>query len=55
VVLAGDLNSNAEPGPESTGTAQHIGERVLSMPGSSPTLRSGYTWPLFVRIKTADP
>ena len=48
VVLAGDFNANAEPGPEHTGTAQ----RIVSA-GFADTWKSahagdpGYTWPLF--------
>ncbi len=48
VVLAGDFNSNAEPGPEYTGVAQWIANAgfvdawKFAHPGDP-----GYTWPLF--------
>jgi len=49
VVLAGDFNSNAEPGPDATQAAAHIlaagftdAWRVFNPPGT------GFTWPLFL-------
>ena len=56
VVLAGDLNSNAEPGPESTGTAQHIGRAgfVDAWKFAHPA-DPGYTWPLFGEDQNSGP
>jgi endonuclease/exonuclease/phosphatase family metal-dependent hydrolase len=48
VVLAGDFNSNAEPGPESTGAVSKIVAKhfVDSWKAVQP-FDPGYTWPLF--------
>jgi endonuclease/exonuclease/phosphatase family metal-dependent hydrolase len=56
VVLAGDFNANAEPGPEHTGAV----ERIVSA-GYSDTwdalhpARPGYTWPLFGEDQAGGP
>jgi endonuclease/exonuclease/phosphatase family metal-dependent hydrolase len=48
VVLAGDFNSNAEPGPEHTGTAQRIVNAGYTDAWKSAHPGDpGYTWPLF--------
>jgi len=56
VVLAGDLNSNAEPGPEYTGTAQHVANAgfVDAWKFAHPADR-GYTWPLFGEDQSGGP
>jgi endonuclease/exonuclease/phosphatase family metal-dependent hydrolase len=48
VVLAGDFNSNAEPGPEYTGVAQKIANTGYTdtWKAAHPS-QPGYTWPLF--------
>jgi endonuclease/exonuclease/phosphatase family metal-dependent hydrolase len=56
VVLAGDFNSNAEPGPEYTGTAQRIltagfVDAWKFLHPSDP----GYTWPLFGQDQNSGP
>ena len=56
IVLAGDFNSNAEPGPEYTGTAQRIVQAGFSdawkaMNPGDP----GYTWPLFGEDQNSGP
>jgi endonuclease/exonuclease/phosphatase family metal-dependent hydrolase len=56
IVLAGDFNANAEPGPEYTGTAQQIVESgfadawKVAHPGDP-----GYTWPLFGEDQNSGP
>ena len=56
VVLAGDFNANAEPGPEFTGTAQRIVQAgfvdawKVAQPGDP-----GYTWPLFGEDQNSGP
>lgn len=56
VVLAGDFNANAEPGPEYTGTVQEI-----TRAGFADTWRTihpgdpGYTWPLFGEDEASGP
>jgi len=56
VVLAGDLNSNAEPGPESTGTAQRIaGAGFVDAWKSAHPADPGYTWPLFGEDQNSGP
>ena len=56
VVLAGDFNANAEPGPEHTGAV----EKIESM-GFTDAWRSanpgdpGYTWPLFGEDQASGP
>ena len=56
VVLAGDFNSNADPGPEYTGSVQKI-ERA----GFADAWRSmhpgeiGFTWPLFGEDQASGP
>ncbi len=56
VVLAGDFNANAEPGPEYTGTAQKIVSAgfvdawEFAHPGDP-----GYTWPLFGEDQNSGP
>ena len=48
VVLAGDFNSNAEPGPEHTGVAQKIvAAGYTDTWDSAHPFDPGYTWPLF--------
>jgi endonuclease/exonuclease/phosphatase family metal-dependent hydrolase len=48
VVLAGDFNSNAEPGPEHTGVAQKIvNSGYIDTWDSAHPFDPGYTWPLF--------
>jgi endonuclease/exonuclease/phosphatase family metal-dependent hydrolase len=48
VVLAGDFNSNAEPGPEHTGTAQQIVDAgFVDTWKSAHPADPGYTWPMF--------
>jgi len=48
VVLAGDFNSNAEPGPEYTGVAQRIANSgFIDAWGFAHPGDPGYTWPLF--------
>jgi endonuclease/exonuclease/phosphatase family metal-dependent hydrolase len=48
VVLAGDFNSNAEPGPEHTGTAQRIvNAKFVDAWEFVHPADPGYTWPLF--------
>lgn len=56
LILAGDFNSNAEPGPEYTGTAQRIVQAGFTdawktvNPGEP-----GYTWPLFGEDQNSGP
>ena len=48
VVLAGDFNSNAEPGPEHTGSVERIVAAGYSDAWDQvKPARPGYTWPLF--------
>lgn len=56
VVLAGDFNSNAEPGPEDTGTAQRIVDAgfVDSWKSVHPA-DPGYTWPMFGEDQNGGP
>jgi endonuclease/exonuclease/phosphatase family metal-dependent hydrolase len=56
VVLAGDLNSNAEPGPEYTGTAQQVANAgfVDAWKFAHPA-DPGYTWPLFGEDQNGGP
>jgi endonuclease/exonuclease/phosphatase family metal-dependent hydrolase len=56
VVLAGDFNSNAELGPEHTGTAQRIVSAgfVDSWKSVHPA-DPGYTWPLFGEDQNGGP
>jgi endonuclease/exonuclease/phosphatase family metal-dependent hydrolase len=56
VVLAGDFNANAEPGPEHTGTAQWIvnGGFVDAWKFAHPS-DPGYTWPLFAEDQNNGP
>jgi endonuclease/exonuclease/phosphatase family metal-dependent hydrolase len=56
VVLAGDFNSNAELGPEHTGTAQRIVNAgyVDSWKSAHPG-DPGYTWPLFGEDQNSGP
>jgi endonuclease/exonuclease/phosphatase family metal-dependent hydrolase len=56
VVLAGDFNSNAEPGPEYTGTAQKIVSAgfVDTWKSAHPS-DPGYTWPLFGEDQNSGP
>jgi endonuclease/exonuclease/phosphatase family metal-dependent hydrolase len=56
VVLAGDFNANAEPGPEHTGAV----ERIVSAGFSDAwdalhPARPGYTWPLFGEDQAGGP
>jgi endonuclease/exonuclease/phosphatase family metal-dependent hydrolase len=56
VVLAGDFNANAEPGPEQTGTVERIVSAgftevwAFAHPGDP-----GYTWPLFGEDQSSGP
>ena len=56
LVLAGDFNANAEPGPEYTGTAQRIVNAgfVDSWKSVHPG-DPGYTWPLFGEDQNGGP
>ena len=56
VVLAGDFNANAEPGPEHTGTAQKIVRSgfVDAWDALHP-FDPGYTWPLFGEDQKSGP
>jgi endonuclease/exonuclease/phosphatase family metal-dependent hydrolase len=48
VVLAGDFNANAEPGPEYTGAVEKIESRGFTDAWKSANPGDpGYTWPLF--------
>ena len=56
LVLAGDFNANAEPGPEYTGTAQRIvGARYVDAWKSAHPAAPGYTWPLFGEDQNGGP
>ena len=56
VVLAGDFNSNAEPGPEYTGTAQRIRSAgFVDAWKSAHPADPGYTWPLFGQDQNSGP
>jgi endonuclease/exonuclease/phosphatase family metal-dependent hydrolase len=56
VVLAGDFNSNAEPGPEYTGTAQRIvGAGFVDAWKFAYPANPGYTWPLFGEDQNGGP
>jgi endonuclease/exonuclease/phosphatase family metal-dependent hydrolase len=56
VVLAGDFNANAEPGPERTGVAQMIVNAgfVDAWKSVHPS-DAGYTWPLFGQDQNTGP
>jgi len=56
VVLAGDFNANAEPGPEHTGVAQMIVNAgfVDAWKSAHPS-DAGYTWPLFGQDQNSGP
>ena len=56
VVLAGDFNSNAEPGPEYTGTAQRVlNAGFVDAWKSAHPADPGYTWPLFGEDQNGGP
>ncbi len=56
VVLAGDFNSNAEPGPEYTGTAQRIvNAGFVDAWDSAHPADPGYTWPMFGEDQNSGP
>jgi endonuclease/exonuclease/phosphatase family metal-dependent hydrolase len=56
VVLAGDFNSNAEPGPEHTGTAQRIvNAGFVDTWKSAHPADPGYTWPMFGEDQNSVP
>jgi endonuclease/exonuclease/phosphatase family metal-dependent hydrolase len=56
VVLAGDFNANAEPGPEHTGTAQRIvNAGFVDAWKSAHPGDPGYTWPLFGEDQNSGP
>ena len=56
VVLAGDFNANAEPGPEHTGTAQRIvNAGYVDAWKSAHPGDPGYTWPLFGEDQNSGP
>jgi len=56
VVLAGDFNSNAEPGPEHTGTAQRIvNAAFVDTWKSAHPADPGYTWPMFGEDQNSGP
>jgi endonuclease/exonuclease/phosphatase family metal-dependent hydrolase len=55
-VLAGDFNSNAEVGPEYTGTAQEIVRAGFTDAWEAAHPRNpGYTWPLFGEDQNSGP
>jgi endonuclease/exonuclease/phosphatase family metal-dependent hydrolase len=55
-ILAGDFNSNAEPGPENTGVAQRIVQAGFTdaWQDRHPS-EPGYTWPLFGEDQASGP
>jgi endonuclease/exonuclease/phosphatase family metal-dependent hydrolase len=56
IVLAGDFNSNAEPGPEYTGNAQRIVKAgYIDTWKSAHPSDPGYTWPLFGEDQNSGP
>jgi endonuclease/exonuclease/phosphatase family metal-dependent hydrolase len=56
IVLAGDFNANAEPGPEDTGTARRIvNAGFLDAWTSAHPGDPGYTWPLFGEDQNGGP
>ena len=56
VVLAGDFNSNAESGPEYTGTAQTVlNAGFVDAWKSAHPGDPGYTWPLFGQDQNSGP
>ena len=56
VILAGDFNANAEPGPEHTGTAQRIvNAGFIDAWKSAHPGDPGYTWPLFGEDQNSGP
>ena len=56
MVLAGDFNSNAEPGPEYTGTAQRIaGAGFVDAWKFAHPADPGYTWPLYGEDQNSGP
>lgn len=56
IVLAGDFNSNAEPGPEYTGTAQQIVQAGFADAWKVAHPNDpGYTWPLFGEDQNSGP
>jgi endonuclease/exonuclease/phosphatase family metal-dependent hydrolase len=56
IVLAGDFNANAEPGPEYTGTAQRIVEAGFTDAWKAAhPVDPGYTWPLFGEDQNSGP
>jgi endonuclease/exonuclease/phosphatase family metal-dependent hydrolase len=55
VVIAGDFNSNAEPGPESTGAVLRIvGQGFADTWKAIHPRDAGYTWPLFGEDQNPD-
>jgi endonuclease/exonuclease/phosphatase family metal-dependent hydrolase len=56
VILAGDFNANAEPGPEHTGTVEMIvGAGFTDTWKAMHPYDSGYTWPLFGEDQLSGP
>jgi endonuclease/exonuclease/phosphatase family metal-dependent hydrolase len=56
IILAGDFNANAEPGPEHTGAVQQIVSAGFSdsWTWANPD-DPGYTWPLFGEDQASGP
>jgi endonuclease/exonuclease/phosphatase family metal-dependent hydrolase len=56
LILAGDFNANAEPGPEHTGAFEKIvAAGFLDSWTSAKPTDSGYTWPLFGEDQLSGP
>ncbi|MBZ5624837.1 MAG: endonuclease/exonuclease/phosphatase family protein [Acidobacteriia bacterium] len=56
VILAGDFNANAEPGPEQTGAVRAIRSAHFADSWKSAKLVDpGYTWPLFGEDQASGP
>jgi endonuclease/exonuclease/phosphatase family metal-dependent hydrolase len=56
VILAGDFNANAEPGPEHTGTVEMIvGAGFTDAWKATHPGDPGYTWPLFGEDQASGP
>jgi endonuclease/exonuclease/phosphatase family metal-dependent hydrolase len=56
VILAGDFNANAEPGPDHTGTVPAIVSAGFADSWTGVNIGDpGYTWPLFGEDQTTGP